>query len=61
MEFGHMHMTFAEHVGEVSPSQETPARFAQLRSRNTRRAFNQRELIAWHMRVESLAESQLIQ
>ena len=56
-----MHMTFAEHVGEVSPSQETPARFAQLRSHNTRRPCNQRELIAWHMRVESLAESQPIQ
>ena len=56
-----MHMAFAEHVGEVSPPQETPSRFAQLRSHNTRRPCNQRELIAWHMRVESLAESQLIQ
>ena len=56
-----MHMTFAEHVGEVSPSQETPSRFAQLRSHNTRRPCNQRELIAWYMRVESLAESQPIQ
>jgi hypothetical protein len=56
-----MHMTFAEHVGEVSPSQETPSRFAQLRSRNTGRAFNPRKLTAWHMCVESLAESQPIQ